>query len=432
MPVINLKSGVFDALENAATLPQVELDHQQALDTLSDGFAVGDPVVLQLSASLIRVSQVFEEWTGSGFANTTFEMRISGAGIKPVKTLDALLAAIDNGLATGALNQMQILRAGVAVLELTLDGDGYVLSSGALAVHLDGQLPLTFTQFYDLGGLLNDLANVQSLSAGDRNALFDKLGAYAVTGLSVLDGADVLFGFEVLATSASLTVNGLTISLTGTFPGDLGEEMKLLYQMNKQLEASGTIDVDLLSNFDVTGLTITDARGAVMGQMANPLDGTPVAWRMDGKSVDEVVVGSMDNDRFVSGAPGAVKSAVAGLGGNDWLYGGSSKDMLYGGGGRDQLFGGVGADKLMGGAGRDVLTGGAQADVFVFTAGSGSDVITDFQAGLDQIEIRAANLLSDLTFTDTGRNVRIEYRATVIIVEDIEVDQLRVEDNFIF
>ena len=431
MPVINLKSGVFGALESAATLPQVDLDHQLALDTLVNGYAVGDPTVLQLSSSLIRVSQVFEAWTGSGFDTTTFEMRISGAGIKPVKTLDALLAAIDSGLATGALNQVQILQAGVAVLGLTLDGTGYVLSSGALSVHLDGQLPLTFTQFYDLGGLLNDLAHVQTLSTAERNALFNKLGTYAVTGLSVHDGAHVLFGFEVLATSASLTLNGLTISLTGTFPGDLGEEMKLLYQMAKQLEATGMIDVDLLSNFAVTGLTITDAAGAVVGGMANPLDGTPVTWRMDGKAMNEVVVGGMEDD-WLDGAAGAVKSAVAGLGGNDWLYGGSSTDMLFGGTGLDQLFGGLGADKLNGGAGRDVLTGGAQADDFVFTAGSGIDVITDFLAGVDQIEIRAANRLSDLTFTDTGRNVRIEYRAIVIIVEDIGVDELRVADNFLF
>jgi hypothetical protein len=34
--------------------------------------------------------------------------------------------------------------------------------------------------------------------------------------------------------------------------------------------------------------------------------------------------------------------------------------------------------------------------------------------------------------TDTGRNVRIEYRAIVIIVEDIGVDELRVADNFLF
>jgi len=134
----------------------------------------------------------------------------------------------------------------------------------------------------------------------------------------------------------------------------------------------------------------------------------------------------------IRGTTGAVISALAGLGGDDWLYGGSSTDLLYGGTGNDLLDGGLGADRLNGGAGRDVLRGGAQGDVFVFTPGAGTDTIVDFQAGLDRIEIRAASRLSNLTFTDLGDDVRINFGATRMIVENIEIDQLRVADNFIF
>ena len=93
---------------------------------------------------------------------------------------------------------------------------------------------------------------------------------------------------------------------------------------------------------------------------------------------------------------------LSGLGGNDTLRGGAGDDTLDGGAGNDQvqgdagndrLSGGDGADHLAGGAGADILTGGAGADVFVFTSVSHSrgttvDTITDFQSGIDDIDLR--------------------------------------------
>ncbi|MEM7438406.1 MAG: Hint domain-containing protein [Pseudomonadota bacterium] len=56
-------------------------------------------------------------------------------------------------------------------------------------------------------------------------------------------------------------------------------------------------------------------------------------------------------------------------------------DELYGGGGNDQLDGNDGDDTLDGGADNDTLTGGDGDDVFVYVAGDGVDIITDFGAG---------------------------------------------------
>lgn len=82
--------------------------------------------------------------------------------------------------------------------------------------------------------------------------------------------------------------------------------------------------------------------------------------------------------------------------GNDILRGEGGSDSLVGGAGHDLLDGGDGDDRLEGGAGYDTLTGGAGADVFVFTSaenfGSGSDTITDFQTGLDRIDLSGLNL----------------------------------------
>ena len=63
------------------------------------------------------------------------------------------------------------------------------------------------------------------------------------------------------------------------------------------------------------------------------------------------------------------------------IDGGSGNDRLAGTSGADMLRGGIGDDTLTGGLGDDVLTGGAGRDRFVFAAGFGDDIITDFQAG---------------------------------------------------
>lgn len=57
--------------------------------------------------------------------------------------------------------------------------------------------------------------------------------------------------------------------------------------------------------------------------------------------------------------------------------------------GQDELSGGPGADWIDGGYGDDVLSGGAGADVFVFARLSGNDLITDFDAAEDKINLAA-------------------------------------------
>lgn len=65
----------------------------------------------------------------------------------------------------------------------------------------------------------------------------------------------------------------------------------------------------------------------------------------------------------------------------------SGNDRILGSAGADVLRGGAGDDFLHDGAGADVLTGGAGADVFVFTRDGATDRITDFEQGLDRIDI---------------------------------------------
>jgi hypothetical protein len=83
------------------------------------------------------------------------------------------------------------------------------------------------------------------------------------------------------------------------------------------------------------------------------------------------------------------------------LNGSGASDLLLGDVGDDLLSGGGGNDVLSGGAGHDVLTGGAGADLFVLDAPGGqrlsaADLITDFQAGTDHLQLSGGLQFADL------------------------------------
>ena len=63
---------------------------------------------------------------------------------------------------------------------------------------------------------------------------------------------------------------------------------------------------------------------------------------------------------------------------------------IYGLVGNDIIKGGPGDDWIVGGPGNDILTGNGGQDSFVFSLGSGQDIITDFVAGLDRLVLQGA------------------------------------------
>jgi Ca2+-binding RTX toxin-like protein len=77
---------------------------------------------------------------------------------------------------------------------------------------------------------------------------------------------------------------------------------------------------------------------------------------------------------------------IAGSSAADTLKGSTGADYITGGNSGDWIYAGAGDDIIHGGASRDYLTGGEGADTFYFAnTGEFSDVITDFQDGVDKI-----------------------------------------------
>ncbi|WP_133251617.1 M10 family metallopeptidase C-terminal domain-containing protein [Zavarzinia aquatilis] len=84
---------------------------------------------------------------------------------------------------------------------------------------------------------------------------------------------------------------------------------------------------------------------------------------------------------------------------NDTLTGTDAKNSLFGGAGVDRISGGGGVDRLDGGDGNDRMTGGEGRDLFVWGAETPArllvgdkDTITDFEHGIDRIDLRAINI----------------------------------------
>ena len=94
-------------------------------------------------------------------------------------------------------------------------------------------------------------------------------------------------------------------------------------------------------------------------------------------------------------------------------------DRLLGSAGADTLQGAGGVDWLHDGAGSDVLTGGGGADVFVFARDGAIDRISDFEDGIDRIDVSDWGRIYSrdvLTITATATGAEISYGTERLIV----------------
>ncbi len=108
-----------------------------------------------------------------------------------------------------------------------------------------------------------------------------------------------------------------------------------------------------------------------------------------------MTVASVENGGIRIEAHASTASTIVGSSGSDSITGSSAADSLDGGGGNDIIRGGAGADVMTGGSGTDrfVYSAFAQGGNVVAgnsdTAITAGDVITDFDTGVDKIDIAA-------------------------------------------
>jgi Ca2+-binding RTX toxin-like protein len=163
----------------------------------------------------------------------------------------------------------------------------------------------------------------------------------------------------------------------------------------------------------ITGITVTvDPTRALAGNTSYRLilssgavtdlsgngQGAYTAPAFTTASVGVTLVGD-NNANTLTG--GALNDILRGLGGADALQGMAGNDSIDGGAGNDVVGGGAGADLLTGGLDRDTFVLNAAGAATNNSAVAGTDVITDFVRGTDQLA------LSRATYAGFGRTISV-------------------------
>ncbi|UUX49740.1 hypothetical protein NUH88_20370 [Nisaea acidiphila] len=122
---------------------------------------------------------------------------------------------------------------------------------------------------------------------------------------------------------------------------------------------------------------------------------------INGRGGDDTIYGEDGDDHITTGFSNDAGSDVVIAGnGADTVIGFTGNDTIFGNAGSDSLFGDSGADYIAGGVDDDTLTGGGGADVFAFNTGDNADVITDFVAGTDRLDLDASFGITSQTALD--------------------------------
>ncbi|MEL7105801.1 MAG: calcium-binding protein [Pseudomonadota bacterium] len=323
---------------------------------------------------------------------------LNGSDLAPAGSLadtaDTLLADVSDTVA------LRVAGADyVAVVSATEPGVSIVSvgAGGALTLHgdigaadglgLGGASAVVATEVVGRSYLIVAGSGSSSLSVVEVSE-----GGIAVLRDHVVDTLDTRFqAVEALAT---------TVFLGRTFVAAGGaDDGVTLFEL-----APGGRLIELASLSDSVSTTLADVSAlAITGR------GTSI----------EVVVASLSESglsRFsvdVSTLGTALVAADTG----ESLAGGTGDDVIAGALASDALDGGAGDDIVIDGGGSDTLTGGTGADLFVLQADGQIDTITDFEPGVDALDLSDFALLyhpSQLTAVAQSWGVKLSWKSEVI------------------
>jgi VCBS repeat-containing protein len=223
------------------------------------------------------------------------------------------------------------------------------------------------------------------------------------------------FDYTVSDPGGATSTAQLTVTITGSATGDANANIIISDGLGHTLTGRGGADTligaggadifayeaigdSTLAAYD----TITDFAHGVDTLRLTPLmtASTKLTLATDGTNqflyIDQNGDGVSEGLILAQGLGLQVSDIVTGVANQGFtIYGSSGADTLTGGAGDDVISGNGGVDTIRGGGGADFLYGGAGADTFVYGAGDSTllhwDVIADFAAGQDRIDISAAD-----------------------------------------
>ncbi|MBH8564824.1 cadherin-like domain-containing protein [Nostoc sp. CENA67] len=365
---------------------------------------------------------------GSGGTSTaTVNLTINGVNDAPTGSPTATLSNTPEDTAI-TITAAQLL-TGFSDVDAgdTLSVTNLTATNGALVNNNNGTY--TFTPNANFNGTVNLNYNVTDGTA----TLTGQTQTFSVTPVNdapvaVDDSVSTFFGTTVNIPVSTLLANDSdvdspSLSITGVSGATHGTAV-----LNNNGTANNSAD-DFVSftpnlwfsgnasfNYTLSDGSLTDTGTVTVAVGAN-IFGTNFADYLTGTVGNDIINGGNGNDTIYGGAGSDSLNGdngndilygdglMDGGAGNDTLNGGNGDDTLYGGGGSDYLIGGNGNDLLYGGTGSDILTGNNGNDIFAFTAGEGTDTITDFTKGQDKIGLYGGLSFGQLSFS--GNNILV-------------------------
>ena len=282
-----------------------------------------------------------------------------------------------------------------------------------------------------LSALENGLTSYQ-VEANGRMVLNDSLGnqdGLAVTGaaaLTALEVGGVQYVVIAATTSSSLSVvrvndlgclyvvDQVVDDRTTRFEGT--ETLAAFTVNGRSFVVTGGTDAGLSFYELLPGGALAHFHDEVLETGSGIQAITSIEAAVDGNSVQLFIVDAGSDQIF------EYNLIMSDLGTQITVSGGVASgtalaDRLLGAGGNEVLSGNDGADFLHDGAGADTLTGGRGADTFVLCNDNGTDRISDFENGLDRIDLSDWGMVYDvstLTITATAQGARVSFGAQVL------------------
>ncbi|MCC1495089.1 calcium-binding protein [Cognatishimia sp. F0-27] len=370
--------------------PGVDLSTLTSVDT--------NDLISVLGVALLFISETVDvtEISATQILNVDEALRIetNGTGFFPATSPEAFEDAYEARTAQGEISGVRVLDTGVEIASLDISATGWSLQAGTLSVDLNGTLPTSLSDLYNLIDLLLGVLD-GTLSDAEAAGFADALDGFTLDNAVIaVDGTEVarLAGTE-------LQFAGFALALTGDLPDDPTSLSEMLIFLSDLLLQTGTysvdgvalntLDGDAIASIGSTGNFLGDLLGAVIGSLAISGEGAigfdggalldallaGASYTIDnqpfaGVNLDVPLAGS-DNDSMLEGTGEA--DAIFAYGGLDTISAGAGSDLVSAGAGNDSVIGGQGFDTMRGGAGDDTVSGLDGFDSLF--GGAGNDLV---------------------------------------------------------
>lgn len=441
---LDLDSNIFDKNQNGELDPEegniVAFD---GIDTAT-GLPLETPVTAPPYATVVTllttlVADLIDKGIDSDRAESLVKSSLSIPANVDITSLDPI-AATENAIAGGietltamvkvqnVITQTAALIDGASILDNT-DTVKAVIS--AIVQQIQSGTTLNLSDANQLATIVDRAATAAQQFDSDLNT--QQLLQIAPDAAKVMAEANQRID-QVVSNTATASINREVARVQKVALGATSEDLKAVGTGTKSIaqviaENTGTA---LDTQIQQTTLPDTPAVAVIEGEIdaiaANSnLIGTDGDDSLSGDSASDTMAGKRGNDTL-SGLGGIdwihgnqANDSLDGGDGDDTVYGGKEIDNLFGNNGEDILFGNRGQDSLSGGEGNDSLYGGQASDIllggngedfltgengddsliggngsdhFLISANSGSDIIFDFEAGIDFLA-----LADNLTFS---------------------------------